>query len=136
MEDSFLAWLDPFTHLGQTRANLLPSADNAGGEILYEDLASSDGNSKASESDCESLTSDLSAVRHKRADISTKVLEKSCMRVKKPTQNKLAVSQLELVKEVTQFMHQRLGKKSASPVQEPALDILGNKKINKTIYIY
>ena len=36
VEDSFLAWLDPFTHLGQTRANLLPSADNAGGEILNE----------------------------------------------------------------------------------------------------
>ena len=125
MEDSFLAWLDPFTHLRQTRANLLPSADNAGGEILYEDLASSDGNSKASESDCESLTSDLSAVRHKRADISTKVLEKSCMRVKKPTQNKLAVSQLELVKEVTQFMHQCLRRKSASAVQEPAIDIFG-----------
>ena len=33
------------------------------------------------------------------------------MRIKKPTQNKLAVSQLELVKEVTQFMHQRLGRK-------------------------
>ena len=47
------------------------------------------------------------------------------MRIKKPTQNKLAVSQLELVKEVTQFMHQCLRRKSASPVQEPAIDIFG-----------
>ena len=48
-ENSFLAWLDLFTHFQQTKANLPPSEDDAGGEILDEDLTSSNCNSKISE---------------------------------------------------------------------------------------
>ena len=59
---SFSAWLDAFTRLRKTKLNLLPSEDNAGGEILYEDLTSSDSDSKASKSDCESLANDIFAV--------------------------------------------------------------------------
>ena len=47
-EYSFSAWLDPFTRLWKTKLDLLPREDNAGGEILYEDLTSSDSDSKAS----------------------------------------------------------------------------------------
>ena len=52
---------------------------------MDEDLTSSDDDSKASESDCESLASDFSAVTQKRTSPSTKFLGASCKRVKKPT---------------------------------------------------
>ena len=92
---------------------------------MDKNLSSSDSDSIASESDGESLANDLSAVTQKRAGTSTKLLETSCKRVKKPTQNKMAASQLEMMKEITQVMRQRLEKKTASPAQESAEDVFG-----------
>ena len=58
------------------------------------------------------------AVTQKRVATSTKYLETSYERVKIPTQNELATSQLEMMegmKEITQVMRQRLEKKTAIP---------------------
>lgn len=44
---SYFTWLDPFKRLWQTKPNRLLSEDNAGGEILEEDLTSYDGDCKA-----------------------------------------------------------------------------------------
>ena len=52
--------------------------------MLYEDLTSSDSDSKASESDCESLANDISAVLQE-VDTSTKFFQISSKWVKKPT---------------------------------------------------
>ena len=74
----------PIHSSSKEKLNLLPSEDNAGEEMLYEDLTSSDSDSKASESDCESLANDISAVLQE-VDTSTKFFEISSKRVKKPT---------------------------------------------------
>ena len=124
-EYRFLAWLDPFTRLPQTNSNLLPSEDNAGAEILDEFFISSASDSKASESDCESLANDLSAVTQKRVGTSTKLLGTSYKLVKKPIQNELAASQLKMMRGMAQVMRQRLGKKTVSPAQESAEDVSG-----------
>ena len=55
------------------------------------------------------------AVTQKRVATSTKYLETSYERVKIPTQNELATSQLEMMEGMTQVMRQRLEKKTAIP---------------------
>ena len=55
------------------------------------------------------------AVTQKRVATSTKYLETSYERVKMPTQNELATSQLEMMEGMTQVMRQRLEKKTAIP---------------------
>ena len=53
--------------------------------------------------------------KKKRVATSTKYLETSYERVKIPTQNELATSQLEMMEGMTQVMRQRLEKKTAIP---------------------
>ena len=72
------------------------------------------GDSKASESGCKSL-----------ASTSTKYLETFCKQVKKTMQNKLVVSQLEIMKWITKDMRQCIEQKTTRPVQELADSALG-----------
>ena len=81
---------------------------------MDEDLTSSDGDSKTSESECKSLANNLPVVTQKRASTSTKLLKTSYKRVKKPMQNGLAASQLEMMNVMTQVMGQRLEKKTTT----------------------
>ena len=90
---------------------------------MDEDLTSSNGESKAIETRCESLANDLSAATQKSASTSTKFLEALCKRVKKPTEDKLAVSQLEIMKGMTQVRRLRLETETAISVQESAEDV-------------
>lgn len=83
------------------------------------------GDSKASKSGCKSLASDPSAVTQKRYSTSTKYLETFCKQVKKNMQNKLVVSQLEMMKWMTKDMRQCIEQKTARPVQELADSALG-----------
>ena len=55
------------------------------------------------------------AVTQKRVATSTKYLETQYKRVKIPSQNELATSQLEMMEGMTQVMRQRLEKKTAIP---------------------
>ena len=87
---------------------------------MDEFFISSASDSKASESDCESL-----AATQKRVGTSTKLLGRSCKLVKKPIQNELAASQLKMMRGMAQVMRQRLGKKTVSPAQESAEDVSG-----------
>ena len=68
---------------------------------------------------------DLSAVTQKKANTNAKFLQTSCKRFKEPTQNELAAPQLEITTGMTQTMHQRSEKKTASPVQESVKDVFG-----------
>lgn len=81
--------------------------------------------SKASQSGCKSLASDPSAVTQKRYSTSTKYLETFCKQVKKTMQNKLVVSQLEIMKWITKDMRQCIEQKTTRPVQELADSALG-----------